>query len=364
METIFTIDARDNCMLEVMTDYFKLNHNQVFNEINGMFRQVVEVLKKKEVNYSELKKCLTPNTDRCEIVFVFDTKQIKASFYGYEVFKKLIPLFDRRSSHSVLCGDYIGENNRQEKLYQEFASSIILLKNCDYIHSSQFFFVYLNNISDEMLKNFNDGLRNYSPYIGFIDVSYSSFMKTYISMTLCNSFIKNKNVIIMGHEDDRDESEDVNMRGYPFEENGYRCISLSSSLFEVFLSYKIERQVFPGFSRDTEFGINSISKSVLAIEDFSIHIDGKKLTYLFENKVGKLKKAGLIRFTSKELEDLIRQKISSNYIYNLTHIKKHGTTKFNIIIEKYAEDIDEIVKLTISLEYMPSSKKLRLITMF
>lgn len=364
METIFTTDARDHCMLEVMTDYFKLSHDHVFNEINGMFRQVVEVLKTKKVNYSELKGCLTPNPDRYEIVLVFDTNQIESSFYGYEVFQELIPLFDRRSSYSVLCGDYIDRINNQEKLYQELVSSITLLKGCDYVHSSQFYFVYLNNISNEILKNFNEGLREYAPYIGFIDVSYSSFMKTYVSVTLCNDFIKNKNTIIMGHEDDRDESENVNMCGYPFEENGYRCVSLSSSLFGVFLSYKIERQVYTDFSRDTEFAINSISKNVLAIEDFSIHIDDKKLTYLIENKTGKLKKAGLIHFTTEELEDLIRQKISSNYIYNLTHIKKHSTTKFNIIIEKYVEDTDEIVKLTVALEYMPSSKVLRLITIF
>ena len=78
----------------------------------------------------------------------------------------------------------------------------------------------MNNVSKEMLNNFNEGLAGYAPYIGFIDVSYSSLMKTYISMVLPNAFMKSKNTIIMGHEDDRDESENVNIRGFSFEETG------------------------------------------------------------------------------------------------------------------------------------------------
>ena len=148
METIFTLDARDHCMLGVMADYFELSHDQVFNEINGMFQQLVNVLKTKKVNYSELKRCLTPNPDRQEIVLVFDRSQIGSS-YGCRVFEKLIPLFDSRSSHSVLCGDYIDRIKNQEKLYHELVSSATVLKSCDYVHSNQFFFVYLNNISGE-----------------------------------------------------------------------------------------------------------------------------------------------------------------------------------------------------------------------
>jgi hypothetical protein len=366
METIFTINARGNCLLEVTADYFKLSSEQIFNEINGAFQKVVDVLKKKGVNYNELKSCLTPSTDRCEIIFVFNTEQISSSCYGDEIFERIIPLFDRRSSHSVLCGDYIdvGKESSQEMLYEKLSSEISLFKKCHYVHSSQFFFVYVNNLSNEMIESFNNGLKDYLPYVGFIDVSCSSFMKTYSSMILCNIFIKSKNVIIMGHEDDLDESRNVNVCGYPFEENNYKFISLPSYLFGVFLSYKIERQVFPGFSRDTDFSINAISKNVLAITDFEVEIEPKKLRYLLESKTGKMKKAGLINLSPTEIEELIRQKISSNYIYNLTYLKEHNTIKFNIIVEKCVADINETVRLAVSLEYIPSTKILRLITMF
>jgi len=168
----------------------------------------------------------------------------------------------------------------------------------------------------------------------------------------------------MGHEPDRDNSENVNMCGYPFEENGYRCVSLTDDLYGIFLSYKIERPVYPGFARDTDFAINSVTPHVLAIQDFKVSIEERKLEYLTNNKTGKLKKAGIIKFHAEELERLIKEKISSNYIYNMTYLKEYETTKFNVVIEKYVADIDERVKLTVSLEYLYESRTLRLITMF
>ena len=349
-------------MLEVMTDCFKLSHDDIFREINGMFQQIVGILKSKSVNYQELKGSLTPSTDKHEIILVFDSCQIESSWYGGEIFKRIIPLFDRRSSHSILCGDYIDQNLGQERLYDELVSHIVSRNPCEYRHSSQFFFVYINNLSKKMVNNFDLGLKNYSPYSGFVDVTYSSFMKTYASVTLCNSFIKHKTVVISGHEDDRDNDENVNMSGYAFEENNYKCLSLKDSLFGIFLSYKVERPVFGTFSRDTDFALNSISTNVLAIDDFIVEIGDEKLAYLIENKTGRMKKSGLIHFNRGEIEELIRRKISSSYIYNMTHLKQHGTTKFNIVIEKDIGDA-EIIRLLVALEYMPDKKKLRLITM-
>ena len=351
-------------MLEVMADYFKLNHIQVFNEIKTMFRQMKATLKGKCIEYSDLKTCLTPNQDRKEIVFVFDTMQIDSGWYCYEVFSRLIPLFDRRSSHSVLDGDFIDHNISQETLYKEFSSEVNLQKSCTYKHSSQFYFVYIHNISNAIFDRFNEGMSDYEPYIGYIDVTYSSYMKIYVSTILCNTFIKHKNIIIQGHEEDRDDTGNVNMSGYPFEENGYTCLSISDPSFGVFLSYKIERPVFGGFERDTDFAINAVSRNVLAIDEFKVQVDDSKLEYLRKKKVGSLKRSGLTQFTRPELEQLIRDRIRSSYIYNMTHNDEHQTTKFNILLEKKDKETGKIVKLLLSLEYIYSTKTLRLITMF
>ena len=153
MSTIFTIDARDHILLEVMAEYFNLSHDQIYSEINAMFIKTVDILRIKGIDYHVLKSCLVPSLERMEIVFVFDTEQIKSSWYGYEAFDKIIPLFDKRSSHSVLQGDFIDRINNQDFLYEKFAESIILVRNFTYIHSSQLILVYINNMSINMLQN-------------------------------------------------------------------------------------------------------------------------------------------------------------------------------------------------------------------
>lgn len=362
--TIFTLDARDNVFLEVMRAYFSLSPEHIFREINGLFIQLVESLATKKVEYKALKNALIPCPDRNEAVFVFHSKATESSWYGHEVFTHLIPALDRRGTHSVLSGDYIGDNRRQEKLYQEFRKRVEPQRSYEYIHSSQFFMVYINNLSNQMVQNIRNHLSDYEPYIGFINLNISSYIKTYLSTILLKSFVKHQQIILMGHEDDRDNSKDINILGYPFEENDYICRSLQSTIFDLFLSYKIERSVFPGFESDTLFSINAVSASVIPIRDCEIQIEDKKFQYLVENKTGKLKKAGLLSVRREDLEKLIRERIESNYIYNLSYLKEHDTIKFNTVIEVFTSDVQEIVKLTVALDYKPLEKRLRVITMF
>ena len=362
-DTIFTLDARDHCMLEVMTDYFKLDHDSVHREINFMFQDLIGILKSKSINYQELRSCLTPSTSKKEVILVFDSLQIDNSWYGDEVFRKILPLLDKRTSHSFLCGDYLELKLGQEMLHDELISSIKLRNPSSYRHSSQYYFVYINNVSENLLEQIDRGLKPFKPYTGYIDATFSCFMKFYASMILCNTFIKHKDIVICGHEDDRDNSENVNMSGYAFEDNHYKCVSLQESLVGVFLSYKIERPVNKGFERDTEFSINSIARNVLAIDNFDVEIDQNKLKYLKREKTGSMRKSELIHFDQKELETLIRKKIADNYLYNLCYLKEHDISKFNIVLEKKVSSGDPI-RLMVALEYMPEHRKLRLITMF
>lgn len=349
-------------LLEVLKDY-GLSDEQLFDEITNAFSNLKRILSSKQIEYNNLKNVLIPNPERNEAVFVFDTTKIDSSWYGNEVFKQIIPIFDKRSKHSVLCGDYVGENRFQERLYEIFSTAINSVRNYNYIHSSQFFMVYVNNLSNNMLVNFNENLFKYEPYVGYINLNNSSAIKRYLSYILSHTFIKYQNKIIMTHEDDRDNDENINIIGYPFEENGYICKSLQS-LYDIFLSYKIEREVYEEFESDTLFSINAVTPNVLSVSDFDVFIEESKLNYLVENKGGKLKKAGLIDFDKNQLQKIIKEKINSNYIYNMRYLKESNTVLFNILIEIIASDTEEMVKMTVALEYQFDKKMLRLVTMF
>mgnify|MGYP001509228018 CR=1 FL=1 len=65
--------------------------------------------------------------------------------------------------------------------------------------------------------------------------------------------------------------------------------------------------------------------------------------------------------TAGELEELIHDKITSNYLYNLEINEQYGVTKFNIMIELPG---DKPYKLVLALKYHPEHHRISLITCF
>jgi hypothetical protein len=215
-----------------------------------------------------------------------------------------------------------------------------------------------------MVKRFHEGLVDYAAYVGYADTTYGSLFKVYLSTMLVNLGIKHGSVFIQGHEPDRDDSEDVNMRAYPFEEAGLTFRSVNGSIADVLLSYKIERPVYPGFETDTEFSLNAISLHPMPLKEFDVKVREEKLNYIKKKKKGSVKGAGLDAISAVELEKLIKAKISASYIYNLVFLEQYNIVKFNIIIELPPSNGLKPTRLLAGLEYMADQKALALITLF
>lgn len=363
-KSLHTLNARGNIMLEVMRDHFELTPVHMFREIQGMRRAIENTLAAKNIDYDKLKSALVPAQDRREIALVFDTMSIEDSWYGADVMKYVIPLFERKSNHSVLVGDYLDRRGQSERLFQAFRETVDPRRPIEYRHPTQFFIVYINNLTEAMVERFDQGLRSYAGYAGIADMTYASPFKVYLSTMLVNSFIKHGGVIIQGHEPDRDASEDVNMSGYPFEENGYTCRSVPGDLMDLLLSYKIERPVYPGFEVDTEFSLNAVSVTPIALDDFDVEVAEAKLDYLKSQKSGSIARAGLEAITTEMFSALIRAKIKASYIYNLAVLEEHNVTKFNIIVELPGTTERPPTRLLAALSYEPERKILRLLTLF
>jgi hypothetical protein len=360
---IHTLNARGHVMLEVMRDYFKLSPARMQREIQGMRLKLEEELSKKGISYARLKSALVPDRKRREIALVFNTLSIESGWYGYEIFQQVIPLLDKKGNHSILHGDYLDRPGQAEQIFSAFEEAVQLRRSVEFRHPTQFFIVYLNNLTEAMVCALDRGLSGYEPYVGYADTTYASRFKFYLSTMLSNLCVKHGSIIIQGHEPDRDDNEDVNMSAYPFEESGYTCRSVNSDLEGVLLSYKIERPVIPGFEVDTEFGLNAISTSPLPLDDFEIEVQEARLEYVKANKTGSVERAGLEAITAAELAELIKAKISASYIYNLEFLHEHNVAKFNLILE-LASSSDEPTRLLAALEYRPEQKSLKLLTLF
>ena len=360
-QPIFTLDARENVMLEVARDYFELDDDVMHREIQGMHVQLQGILKSKGIPYTDLKPALIPTIGKHEVGFIFNSQEIESSWYGYPVAEKIIPLFDPRSTHSVLCGDLIG--NDQDFIFNVLDQHMILARSFDFVHGSALYCVYINNLSEKMLRHFHENLAPFPAYVGFIPVTYQSIAKTYLSTILVRAYIKCKKIVLMSHEDDLPNEENENILGYPFEEHGYHVKSIQSQYYGVFLSFKIERPVYKGFEVDTQMALNAVSPVVVRLDECSVDLDEAKHEYLLTKKIGKLEKAQIEKLSRTELEELIKANIAANYIYNMTYLKQHNVVKFNLIIEVPRVD-GHPTKLMAALEYKPEEQVLRVITLF
>jgi hypothetical protein len=330
MSQIFTLDARGNFLLKLFQDHFELSNQQMRQEITRLHDQTTSILKKKGIDYKKLKNALIPIHNRNEIALIFETQKIGSNWYGLEVAKMYIPLLEKKTTQSILCGDLIG---RDQQLIKSILD-IFLNKSREYtfIHGTGFYCIYINNLSDQMIQNIHEGLKEYDSYVGFIDTTHSNIAKTYLSISLVNCFLKFGNQVITGHEDDVPNMENVNMLGYPFEEWGYEYLSMQSHYYDLFLSYKIEREVTKDEQSDIEISLLSVSNQFIPLDECTIYLEEAKHEYLKSKKGKQLSKAQIEDFERVDLEKLIQSKISSNYIYNMEFLSQHDVVKFNILI--------------------------------
>jgi hypothetical protein len=335
----------------------------MYNAIQQAFNYFIENLhSRKRIDYKALRNALTPNINKKEIALVFDSTKIKSAWYGHEAFDKVIPIFDKITTHSILSGDLIiNQNHYHWKDF--FFEELISEKDIDFLNTDDCYIVYINNLSNSLFEKLNNELLSYKPYIGYLETTFQTPLKSFLSSILCKIGIINKDTVILPGEDDEWNTND-NTLGLPFDKYGYKIKNVPDLYFGLFLSYKIERAVFDGFETDTHISLNAVSPIVKNMDHFKVIIEPEKLKYLLEQKEGKLKKAQLENYSIKDFEKLINEKIKDNYIYEMSELREFKVIKFNVIIELETLYSKENVKCQVTLHYQPEENKLRLITFF
>ncbi|MNF57767.1 hypothetical protein D3C76_529890 [compost metagenome] len=347
-------------MLEVIRDHFGITAPRMHQEIQGLHKNLLEILDSKNIKYEKLRAALAPVMDRQEAAFIFDSTEFDSDLYGHEAFMYVLPLLEPKATQSILVGDMIGED--QHLIVEILRESMVLSRSFTFKHSTLLYCIYINNLSDTALCRLHQGLANCSAYLGHIPTTFESRAKTYVSLCVCNFVLKHGKTLIVAHEEDRDNSENINVTPYPLEEFGYRVASVQENHFSIFLGFKIERPSLKGFQVDTELALNSISDVTTLFDSFDVLLDEKKHGYLINEKLGKLKKAGLDSADREYISALIKSQLSANYIYNLSYIEEHDVMKFNIMLE-VQHPTGHPTRMTAALEYLPSKKTLRVITL-
>ena len=361
-DTIFTLNARDNIVLDFT--YHDSSPEEIYEEVNGVFDLFIESLETNKIDYAKLKNSLIPNKKRKEIALVFDIDKSGFSLYAYNIFLRLLPLLNKESTHSFLIGDFVGDRSRKKELQALFNKHIIQINPSIYHYHNQYFLIYINNLSENMVHNLIEGLRKYKFFTGYFDVTHSSKIKTYLSVILVPHFIKNNSTLIMPDSSDTLIIDEIEEFPCDYEELGFKCKYIHLTYYHIFLHYKIERKILKRIEKDNRFSLNALSSSFVDLENCKIEIESSKLKHLHKHKTDNLERAGLINLSSKKLRKLLKEKLENNYIYNLTFLKNYDTLKFNVLLEVERKDSNALMKLLVALEYKPKEKILRLITMY
>ena len=335
MAGIHTLNARGNVMLPVLREYLSWTDGQTFREIQQLHRDLQDILKAKGIDYKSLRSALTPQPTKHEAAFLFDEQRCDNEFIpGVECADALFKLLDRKTTHSILGGDLI--DHKDEIARKLLGGAAVVAKDLNFKHPCFCYVLYVNNLSQGAVNSIHDGLKAHEAYLGYVPCTYASLAKTFISMSLVNLVIKHKSTVILGHEDDRPNTEDYNLHLHDYTALGLKLKSIQSIYFSTFLSYKPERMFLEESDDDLEIALRSMSKEVAPLTNFTVFIEDNKFNeYLRTEKLGKLERAGIANLSKAELEEAIRKKLRTNYLYNMEWVDEptHQLSKFNIMLE-------------------------------
>lgn len=365
---IYTLN---NDVLSMVKDIFSLNEANVYSLIQSEFNRCKALLKKKGVNYDSLQNALIPTKDLNykEIALWFDITQIDDDFYGREIMSCILPVLDKKSTCSILMGDYLDklpDSNSQELLYKLLNKKLKKYHDVNFIRSEQFFVIYINRLTTAQTYAIVDAVKNCNWFLGYTDLFDSSALKSYLSTILLNKCVKCKDVMIIANPDGfMDQNANINIHGFPYVENGYRILSVDEECFNTFLSYKIETVILP--PEDNAFSINAICPKFQYMKNLKIEIPIEKWKYLNRDTTTEQKGKGeIMKVLASELQDIdsfkecILSNLCNNYIYKLEK-NEYGDYKFCECIGLKTKN-GHYRKTLISLKYIPNESKLILIT--
>lgn len=359
---IYTLNARDNVLLPVLKHAFRFTDQQSYREINRIFADMNTTLKAKGISYDSLKSALIPvHKDHYEIAFIFDSSKIDNSWYGYTVFSAIIPALNKESTYSILVGDIIANSLDQATIRQLLLTNLEKRHETVYMHSTQYFVVYINNLTKNQIDEILNTLTNEEYFIGYVDMTFGSILKTILAHCLVPHAIKHRNIILQPHEVDRHDDENINISSYPYEDSGFIIKSINEDYFGLLLSYKIESLYTD--DEDLSFSLNAIFPSYQSALELPLLIPEAKLTYLMAEKRDIFSSLGLIDYTTDELRQVIVDRMNQSYLYNLEYLAEYNVPKFNVSLELNTLS-GGIRKVIVSLKYITESNQLQLVTMY
>ena len=281
---IHSINGYTNVLIEVMAETLNLGDNEVQALLRGMHLQVSDLLASKGVKYSDLKAALTPQSDKHEIAFVFDSSQATSWHYGAEfsrVWLAALSIAGGPKRTAISEGDVIGL--APQVVWQLLDEQLVRPNEQDIpqLSPEQYFVVYFTNVSDAQLAVLDREMRAKSPaYLGYVDCSGWTPFKTGLALPQVALRVDKK--VITAEDDDGN----ANLRGYSFEEFGYEIVGVDEDLCGTLLDFRIDMGVPQWGAADSAIALGALSGVLRDIASMTLAVDERRFAYLTSEEPG------------------------------------------------------------------------------
>ena len=162
----------------------------------------------------------------------------------------------------------------------------MIAKDLNFKHPCFCYVLYVNNLSAGTVAAIDRKLRAHKAYLGYVPCTYASLAKTFVSMHLMHLVIKRGSTVILGHEDERPNTENHNLHFHDFAALGLRLKSLQSMYLSTFLSYKPEWMLMEESDDDLEIALRAMSEAVAPLTEFTVVIEDDKFEKLRRSAQG------------------------------------------------------------------------------
>lgn len=362
---LHTVNAKNNCIFEI---YKEITQGKI--DVNKQLLLLLQSLKNKlnnPVDYESLQYALVPTAKpkKNDICFVFSIDFSCSNNYAIKPLSLIIDKFDKASPHSILIGDFLPSTKNDYPITSLFREEVKVVNTNNYSTSQGYFCVYVNNLTRNKYEEIHDHLvRSYPLYFGYINMTFSSPLKDYLSFILSSlCVVKNHTVIFQSYDFEytqgqiKKEEKKLIIIFRVFEASKYFFVAIPDHEYALLLTYRIESSIGNSQFDGGSIELGALGGTDASVLDLSIILPDEKFQYIQE-------KNNLYSKSKTDFLEMLKSKIASNYIYNLR--VEENAAKFNIIMELPigVTNSGELKRKLIAFKYLKDEKSISPITMY
>lgn len=225
--------------------------------------------------------------------------------------------------------------------------------------------VYFNNLRRGDVVRIHESLSDEPRYMGYIDVSFASSARNFLSRTISADWVILGRKVILGHDDNGLLVSNEDPVGFDLPSYGYEVVSLEVGYFTGFFSYKIEATGAQRAADDRILNLAAITGDLIDSEFVNVFVHPDKLDkYLLrdESKLRLMTNIGLQDVAPDELASVVKTKLSQSYVYDL-RFAGDGTPLFAVAAE-FEKPEGGLTRRLLALKYDRGQRVISLVTMY